>query len=48
MCVWVGGWGGTSARPESMFRIRDTSYFMSFYQKDGQEYGLCGAGETAR
>lgn len=32
-----------SARPESMVRIRDTSYFMSFYQEDGQEYRLRGA-----
>lgn len=37
----------TSACPESMVRIKDTSYFMSFYQEDGQEHRLCGASETA-
>ena len=48
-CRRLGGWERTvlAARPESMVRIRDTSYFMSFYQEDGQEYGLCGASETA-
>lgn len=36
-----------SVHAESMVHIRDTSYFMSLYQEGGQEYGLCGASETA-
>lgn len=36
-----------SARPASVFHIRNTSYFMSFYQEDGQEYRLWGSSETA-
>lgn len=48
-CRRFGEGGGTflPARPQSMFHIRDTSYFMSFYQEDGQEYRLYGASETA-
>lgn len=48
-CRRFGGGGGTflPACPQSMFHIRDTSYFMSFYQEDGQEYRLYGASETA-
>lgn len=42
-CRRFGEGGGTflPARPQSMFHIRDTSYFMSFYQEDGQEYRGC-------
>lgn len=48
-CMSARGWERPmlSANSESMVRIRDTSYFMSFYQEEGQEYGLRGAGETA-
>lgn len=36
-----------ATRPESMVLIRDTSHFMSFYQEDGQDYGLCGGSKTS-